>query len=129
LPTQVEPARKPKPSGKALSGSLPEVASGLKESARLRIRYPDEARRRGTIAGPASTISAGCGSRDSAPPARCAASPTADSEEPFIFGLQAADVELNRKVLSEMAIFSPADFDAILEIAKQHVPVAPSVAA
>lgn len=50
LPTQVEPAKKLKPSGKALSGSLLEVASGLKESERLRIRKHDEGRRRGTIA-------------------------------------------------------------------------------
>jgi large subunit ribosomal protein L20 len=40
----------------------------------------------------------------------------------FIFGLQTADVELNRKVLSEMAISSPADFDAVAELAKQHQP-------
>lgn len=52
LPTQVEPAKKRRPTGKALSGSLLEVASGLKESERLRIRKPDEARRRGTIAAP-----------------------------------------------------------------------------
>lgn len=38
----------------------------------------------------------------------------------FIFGLHAADIELNRKMLSEMAIHSPADFDAIVEIARQH---------
>ncbi|MCH9003559.1 MAG: 50S ribosomal protein L20 [Planctomycetes bacterium] len=40
----------------------------------------------------------------------------------FIFGLHAADIEVNRKMLSEVAISSPADFDAIVEIAKQHVP-------
>ena len=40
----------------------------------------------------------------------------------FIFGLQAADVELNRKVLSEMAISSPGDFDSLVELAKQHQP-------
>lgn len=40
----------------------------------------------------------------------------------FIFGLQAADIELNRKVLSEMAISSPADFDALVELAKKHQP-------
>jgi len=38
----------------------------------------------------------------------------------FIFGLVAADIELNRKMLSEIAIHSPADFDAIVEIAKKH---------
>lgn len=50
--TEVEPARKRRPTGNALSGSLLEVASGLKESERLRIRKPDEPRRRGTIAPP-----------------------------------------------------------------------------
>ena len=40
----------------------------------------------------------------------------------FIFGLQSADVELNRKVLSEIAISSPADFDTVVELAKQHQP-------
>ena len=40
----------------------------------------------------------------------------------FVFGLHAADIELNRKVLSEIAISSPADFDAVVELAKQHQP-------
>ncbi len=40
----------------------------------------------------------------------------------FIFGLLAADIELNRKMLSEMAIHSPADFDAVVEIARKFVP-------
>ena len=38
----------------------------------------------------------------------------------FMFGLIASDIELNRKMLSEMAIASPEDFDAIVELAKQH---------
>jgi large subunit ribosomal protein L20 len=38
----------------------------------------------------------------------------------FIAGLQAADVRLNRKMLSEIAIHDPAGFDAIVEIARQH---------
>jgi len=38
----------------------------------------------------------------------------------FIFGLTAADIELNRKMLSELAISSPADFDALVELAKKH---------
>lgn len=42
----------------------------------------------------------------------------------FIFGLLAADIELNRKMLSEIAIHSPADFDEIVEIAKRHQPQA-----
>ena len=45
----------------------------------------------------------------------------------FIYGLVAADIELNRKMLSEMAISSPADFDAVVELAKKHQPT--SVAA
>lgn len=40
----------------------------------------------------------------------------------FIFGLHAADIEINRKMLSDMAINAPADFDTIVEIAKQHQP-------
>ena len=42
----------------------------------------------------------------------------------FIFGLSAAGVELNRKMLSEMAIAAPEDFDAIVELAKQYQPKA-----
>jgi large subunit ribosomal protein L20 len=42
----------------------------------------------------------------------------------FIFGLTTADVELNRKMLSELAISSPADFDALVELAKKHQPAA-----
>ncbi len=40
----------------------------------------------------------------------------------FIFGLIAANIELNRKMLSEIAIHSPEDFDVIVELAKQHKP-------
>jgi len=40
----------------------------------------------------------------------------------FIYGLNAADIQLNRKVLSEMAIHAPADFEAVVEIAKKHKP-------
>jgi large subunit ribosomal protein L20 len=40
----------------------------------------------------------------------------------FIFGLNAAGIELNRKVLSAMAITSPADFDVVVELAKKHQP-------
>jgi large subunit ribosomal protein L20 len=38
----------------------------------------------------------------------------------FIYGLQAANVIINRKMLSELAIHDPAAFDAIIELAKQH---------
>ncbi len=40
----------------------------------------------------------------------------------FIFGLSACTIEVNRKMLSEMAIASPADFDVLVELAKQHQP-------
>ncbi len=40
----------------------------------------------------------------------------------FIFGLNAADVMINRKMLSEIAIHAPQDFDAIVEIAKKTAP-------
>jgi len=40
----------------------------------------------------------------------------------FIHGLLEAEIVLNRKMLSEMAIHSPSDFDAVVEIAKQHPP-------
>lgn len=42
----------------------------------------------------------------------------------FIFGLNAAGIELNRKVLSEIAISAPADFDALVNLAKKHQPKA-----
>lgn len=42
----------------------------------------------------------------------------------FIFGLAAADIEINRKMLSEMAIAAPADFDCLVELAKQRQPKA-----
>ncbi|MCH7595070.1 MAG: 50S ribosomal protein L20 [Planctomycetes bacterium] len=38
----------------------------------------------------------------------------------FIFGLSVAGVEVNRKMLSEMAIAAPADFDVLVEVAKKH---------
>ena len=38
----------------------------------------------------------------------------------FIFGLHAAGIALNRKMLSEIAIHDPEGFDAIVEIVKQH---------
>ena len=39
----------------------------------------------------------------------------------FIPALTAAGVELNRKMLSELAIADPAAFDAIVELARPHV--------
>lgn len=40
----------------------------------------------------------------------------------FIHALQDAGIELNRKMLSEIAIHAPQDFDAIVAIAKKHLP-------
>ena len=40
----------------------------------------------------------------------------------FIYGMNAANIELDRKSLSEMAIHSPTDFDAVVELAKKHRP-------
>ena len=42
----------------------------------------------------------------------------------FIFGLQQANIELNRKMLSEIAIHSPEDFDALVDLARKHQPKA-----
>ncbi len=36
----------------------------------------------------------------------------------FIYGIRAAGIELNRKTLSELAIFNPQVFDEIVEVAK-----------
>lgn len=38
----------------------------------------------------------------------------------FIFGLSAAGVIINRKMLSEIAIADPDGFDAIVSLAKEH---------
>jgi len=40
----------------------------------------------------------------------------------FIFGLKAASIIINRKMLSELAIHDPEAFDAILAIAKSQKP-------
>jgi large subunit ribosomal protein L20 len=40
----------------------------------------------------------------------------------FIHGLKVAEVELNRKTLSELAISDPAAFDAVVEVARKHFP-------
>lgn len=40
----------------------------------------------------------------------------------FIYGLKAAQIELDRKILSEMAISDPAAFGALVEIVKAAMP-------
>ncbi len=42
----------------------------------------------------------------------------------FIRGLAQADVELNRKMLSEIAIWDPAGFDQLVELARANLPEA-----
>jgi large subunit ribosomal protein L20 len=42
----------------------------------------------------------------------------------FMHGLKAARVELNRKTLSELAIWDPAAFDEVVAVAKRQVPAA-----
>ncbi len=39
----------------------------------------------------------------------------------FMNGLKKANVEINRKVLSEMAIHHPEDFAKLVELAKAHI--------
>ena len=39
----------------------------------------------------------------------------------FMEGLKAAGININRKVLSELAIFEPAAFDKLVEIAKVQI--------
>jgi large subunit ribosomal protein L20 len=46
----------------------------------------------------------------------------------FINGLAKAGIEVDRKVLSEMAIHEPAGFKAIVEKAKAALPAAPVAA-
>lgn len=47
----------------------------------------------------------------------------------FIAGLTRSGCELDRKMLSEVAIHDPAAFDAIAALAKQHAPKPPPAAA
>lgn len=39
----------------------------------------------------------------------------------FIPALVAAGIELNRKILSDLAVSDPAAFDAVVEVAKKHI--------
>jgi large subunit ribosomal protein L20 len=42
----------------------------------------------------------------------------------FIAGLKASGVEVDRKILAELAVSDPATFVALVEVAKSHSPVA-----
>ncbi len=44
----------------------------------------------------------------------------------FIAGLKAADVEVDRKVLADLAVTEPAAFAALCEVAKQAIAEAPA---
>lgn len=39
----------------------------------------------------------------------------------FMNGLKKANLDINRKMLSEMAIHNPEDFAKLVEVAKQHI--------
>ena len=46
----------------------------------------------------------------------------------FMGALKLANIDLNRKMLSEIAIHDPAGFDAIVALAKKHLPKASAAA-
>ena len=39
----------------------------------------------------------------------------------FIHGLKVADIQVNRKMLSEMAIHNPEDFAKLVDVAKENI--------
>lgn len=47
----------------------------------------------------------------------------------FISGLKGAGVEVDRKILADLAVTDPAAFVALVEVAKAHAPVTDSAAA
>ena len=47
----------------------------------------------------------------------------------FISGLKAADVEVDRKILADLAVTDPTAFRALVEIARQHAPAEATAAA
>jgi large subunit ribosomal protein L20 len=47
----------------------------------------------------------------------------------FMAGIQHAQIDLDRKSLSEIAINDPASFDQLIELAKKHMPQTQSAAA
>ena len=47
----------------------------------------------------------------------------------FISGLKAADVEVDRKILADLAVTDPTAFRALVEIARQHAPAADATVA
>ena len=47
----------------------------------------------------------------------------------FIAGLKAAGVEVDRKILADLAVTDPAAFSALVEVARANTPVTESTAA
>ena len=47
----------------------------------------------------------------------------------FISGLKAAGVEVDRKILADLAVTDPAAFAALVEVAKASAPAADTAAA
>jgi len=47
----------------------------------------------------------------------------------FIYGLKLADIQMNRKALSELAIREPKDFDVVVTMAKQALETKPTTKA
>jgi large subunit ribosomal protein L20 len=45
----------------------------------------------------------------------------------FMSGIKAAGVDVDRKILSELAVSDPNAFNALVTVAKQHQPVTPEV--
>ena len=76
----------------------------------LNYAYRDRRARRAT--------SGSCGSRASTP----AAAPNGMTYNRFIQGLKAAGVEVDRKILAELAVSEPAAFAALVEVARANVP-------
>ena len=46
----------------------------------------------------------------------------------FIQGLKAAEIEVDRRMLAELAVNDPAAFNALVELARAAVPAAPAAA-
>lgn len=44
----------------------------------------------------------------------------------FIKGLKEANVEINRKILAELAVRSPADFKKLVKVAQENIPAGPA---
>ena len=102
-----------------------EKAKGYTGSRRKRSAWPRNrsctpASTRIATAGTARRSSAGCGSPGSTPAVR----PHGLSYSRFINGLKAAGVEVDRKILADIAVNDPAAFASLVETAKSALPAA-----